>query len=94
MERESPTLEWKADVSRSFLKTVSAYANYGTGRILFGVDDQGRTVGLANPVESSLAIENMVNDCVNPVPVFRLSIDRETSVVTLLVQEGPYTPYL
>ena len=28
--RESPTVEYKESVTPTFLKTVSAYANYGT----------------------------------------------------------------
>ena len=44
--RESRHLEFKECVSNTFLKTVSAYANYGGGEILFGVADDGREVGL------------------------------------------------
>lgn len=39
--RESPTVEYEESVTPTFLKTVSAYANYGTGKIEFGVDDEG-----------------------------------------------------
>ncbi|MGM9583103.1 MAG: helix-turn-helix domain-containing protein, partial [Phascolarctobacterium sp.] len=37
--KEARDLEFKEMISNSFLKTVSAFANYGEGRILFGVDD-------------------------------------------------------
>ena len=38
--RENKYLEFKENMdSNSFLKTISAFANYGTGEILFGVDD-------------------------------------------------------
>ena len=43
--RESPTVEYKESVTPTFLKTVSAYANYGTGKIEFGVDDEGVACG-------------------------------------------------
>ena len=33
--RENRQLELKERVTNTFLKTVSAYANYGTGEILF-----------------------------------------------------------
>lgn len=39
--REMRYLEFKQEITNSFLKTVSAYANYGTGKILFGVLDNG-----------------------------------------------------
>ena len=47
--RESRQLEFKERVTNTFLKTVSAYANYGTGEILFGVADDGTMVGLEDP---------------------------------------------
>ncbi|MEO1816084.1 MAG: RNA-binding domain-containing protein, partial [Acetobacterium sp.] len=37
--RESRTLEYKKDITNTFLKTVSAFANYRTGEIKFGIDD-------------------------------------------------------
>lgn len=39
--RETATLEFKQQLSKSYLKTVSAYANYGTGKIIFGIADDG-----------------------------------------------------
>ena len=94
MERETSTLEWKENISNRFLKTVSAYANYGTGKILFGVDDTGVTVGLDDPVGACLRIENMINDSLDPCPQFTLEPDPATGIVTLTVYEGPDKPYL
>ena len=45
MERESKTLEYKEQITRTFLKTVSAYANYGNGKIVFGISDDGSILG-------------------------------------------------
>ncbi|MDQ2087355.1 ATP-binding protein [Herbivorax sp. ANBcel31] len=39
--KKSYNLEFKEVVSKTFLKTVSAYANYSDGKIIFGVDDHG-----------------------------------------------------
>lgn len=94
MERESRTLEYKEAVTRTFLKTVSAYANYGTGRIVFGVDDEGNAVGLPHPIEDALRIENMVNDSVDPVPSYSIDLDDRRSLISLTVFEGEDTPYL
>lgn len=91
--RESPTIEYKVAVTSSFLKTVSAFANYGTGRIVFGVDDGGSRVGLDDPVSSCLRIENMINDSLDPVPQYVLEPDESTGTVTLTVYEGPDKPY-
>ena len=91
--RESPTAEYKESVTPTFLKTVSAYANYGTGKIEFGVDDEGVAVGLANPVEECLRIENMINDSFDPAPRYSLEPDEKRGTVTLTVYEGQDKPY-
>ena len=56
--RETATLEFKQQLSKSYLKTVSAYANYGTGKIIFGIADDGTPVGLADPQDTCLRIEH------------------------------------
>lgn len=92
--RETRTLEYKEKISNSFLKTVSAYANYGTGRIIFGVDDQGSAVGIDDPVKACIDIENKINDSISPKPDFTLQIDEDKQVITLTVSEGIHKPYL
>ena len=45
--RESRTLEYKENLSsNTFLKTISAYANYGEGKIIFGIIAVGAQVPL------------------------------------------------
>lgn len=92
--RETRDLEFKRSVTKTFLKTVSAFANYGTGRILFGVDDAGGAVGLEDPRADALRIENMINDSLDPVPRFSLDINEDEGVVCLKVYEGKSKPYL
>lgn len=91
--RESPTVEYKESVTPTFLKTVSAYANYGTGKIEFGVDDGGAAVGLSDPVAECLRIENMINDSLDPAPRYTLESDENRGTVTLTVYEGQDKPY-
>lgn len=91
--KETSRLEFKESVSNTFLKTVSAYANYNGGVILFGVSDEGEEVGLTNPQKSCLDIENKINDSISPKPDYRLNV-RANKVVTLEVFEGNYKPYL
>ncbi|MDO4479030.1 MAG: ATP-binding protein [Lachnospiraceae bacterium] len=92
--RESRNTEFKETVSNTFLKTVSAFANYGTGEIYFGITDEGTEIGIHDPVKVCLDIENRINDSLNPVPEYRLEIDNATSVIKLTVKEGPHKPYL
>lgn len=93
--KESRTMEFKREVSRSFLKTVSAYANFGTGKIAFGVDDEGGTVGLADAAATCLAIENAINDSIDPRPryVLETAMRSGKDIVVLTVFEGSDKPY-
>ncbi len=91
--RETRTLEYKRSISHTYLKTVSAYANYGTGEIKFGIDNNGKTVGIENPEEACLSIENQINDNISPKPDFTLDINRRTGVIILTVKEGLHKPY-
>lgn len=91
--KENKTVEFKEKLTDSFLKTVSAYANYGSGEILFGVTDDGKEIGLENPTEFCLSVENKINDSISPKPDFSFSVNERTKVVTLAVQEGEDKPY-
>lgn len=44
--RETKNLEFKEKLTNTFLKTVSAFANYGSGKIKFGIKDDGSIVGI------------------------------------------------
>lgn len=94
MKRESSNLEYKREPSKTYLKTVSAFANYGTGQIVFGADDDGCPIGLDDPKATCLDIEHAINDAITPVPRFELSIDNETKTVMLTVFEGESKPFL
>lgn len=91
--RESSNLEYKEIINHSFLKTVSAYANYAGGTIKFGIKDDGNIIGVSNPVQSCLDIENRINDSIKPRVDFKLEIDKSTDVIVLSVFEGRNKPY-
>ena len=91
--RETRNIEFKEKVTNTFLKTVSAYANYGTGKIEFGIKDNGEIVGVQDPIDVSLNIENKINDSITPNPQYSLSINDKTDVITLTVFKGKDTPY-
>jgi len=90
--RENSKLEFKEDLTNSFLKTVSAFSNYDGGQIIFGVDDAGNVVGVKDSKEFTLAIENKVNDNISPMPDYSLQINPDQTI-TLDVHEGPNKPY-
>ena len=91
---ESRQLEYTETIgSNTFLKTVSAYANYGGGRILFGISDDGEVLGIQDPVRAKLDLENKINDSIRPVPEYMLEIQKG-NIISLTVFEGTYKPYM
>ena len=92
--KESRILEFKQDITNTFLKTVSAFANYGTGSILFGVDDNGNHIGISDPKSTRLDIENKINDSIHPRPEYSIVVNQKSGVITLKVSEGKQKPYL
>lgn len=93
---ESSALEFKEKYTKSFLKTVSAFANYKTGKILFGVNNEGKVVGVKDPLQTRLSIENAINDALDPKPSFTLKTKtiQGKKIVELEVSQGPDKPYL
>lgn len=92
--KENKSLEFKSSITNTFLKTVSAYSNFGDGEILFGVNDDGTICGIENAEQLCLDIENRINDSISPKPDFELAVDKSKKIVRLFVHEGEYKPYL
>ena len=91
--KENQSLEFKERITNTFLKTVSAYANFGDGIIRFGITDDGKILGIEDTESACLDIENRINDSISPIPDYELSVDNETNVITLTVKEGSFKPY-
>lgn len=93
--KERFNLEFKEKINKKFLKTVSAYANYNDGEIIFGIDDAGNVVGLDNIDNECIKIENMINDSLDPVPQFTITSENKEgkNIVVLRVKKGGDTPY-
>ena len=92
--KETNILEFKEEISKSFLKTVSAFSNYNGGTILFGIDDDGKIKGIENPNNRCLDIENRINDNIFPQPNYRLEVDDFNKTISLIVNPGENKPYL
>lgn len=94
-EREKHDLEFKEKISKTFLKTVSAFSNYNDGKIIFGINDYGDIIGLEVTDEECLKIENMINDTLDPVPNYKLEIKglHGKNIIILNIFKGKNTPY-
>ena len=92
--KEDKTIEFKEKLTNSFLKTVSAYANYHDGDIYFGIKDNGEIKGIKDLDSMCLDIENMINESITPKPNYIITIDNKTKVIKLHVLKGKFQPYL
>ncbi|MEE0967321.1 MAG: ATP-binding protein [Bacilli bacterium] len=92
--RENKQLEFKENIStNTYLKTISAFANYDGGKIIFGISDNGVIRGIDNPIQACLDIENKINDNIKPMPRYTLDI-QDNSTIFLEVYRGQFKPYL
>ena len=92
--RETRTTEFREKITNTFLKTVSAFANYDGGEIYFGIDDNGNIKGLPDVKQACLDIENKVNDSITPQPIYTLELQNHDQTIKLTVKSGVQKPYL
>ncbi len=92
--KENRQLEFKEKITSTYLKTVSAFANYDGGSIVFGVNDEGKLVGINDIKQKCLDIENSINDNIKPQPEFFIEITNADKTISLNVRPGVNKPYL
>ena len=65
---EGKTLEFKRDLSspKPLLKTLVAFANTAGGRLIVGVEDDHRVVGVPNPLDDEERLCNLIADGISP----------------------------
>lgn len=97
---ESTNIDFKEflekDRPKSWLKTVSAFANTKGGTILYGVRDEDREpVGLDNVAEVSSKVSELINSKISPVPRYELNPfeDNGKTFLAVNVGDGPEPPY-
>lgn len=79
---ESTNIDFKEEVEykkpKSWLNTVSAFANSNGGILLFGVRDVDREpIGLKNVIKDSEKISELINDKITPLPRYELKTFKE-----------------
>jgi predicted HTH transcriptional regulator len=81
---------------KSWLKSVSAFANGEGGALIFGIADSGEIVGLKDAQHDAEIISEQVKTKMDPVPEVNLSFhktDDGKELVVLRVRSGHETPY-
>ena len=96
---EATERDFKQEVERkkpkSWLKTVSAFANGIGGTLFFGVDDGHSICGLADPQGDVDFISSRIKVRISPTPEFVLHPfeERSKALLALKVKSGRGTPY-
>lgn len=80
---------------KSWLKSVSAFANTEGGSLFYGVNDEGEIVGLKNVQADADFISEMIKARLDPVPEVQLiPIEHEgRTLLEVKVKAGVLTPY-
>ena len=80
---------------KSWLKSVSAFANGIGGTLFFGIDDDRNIIGLPDPQKDAESISRLIKERITPIPSFVLKPDNVEgkSILALIVEAGRSTPY-
>lgn len=97
---ETTNIDFKVDIEKekpkSWLKSVSAFANTKGGIILFGVDDKTRAEkGITDVIKATEKISELINARIEPLPRYELNYFEEAGkdFIELEIGDGPITPY-
>ena len=80
---------------KSWLKSVSAFANGIDGTLFFGIDNDRNVIGLADAQTDAETISRLIKERITPYPNFILAPERENGkdILVLSVSAGRSTPY-
>ena len=84
------------DKPKSWLKTISAFANSDGGVILFGIDDKTRKPkDLEDISKVADKVTQLINTKIEPIPRYELKsfVDDNKDFLVVEVGDGPKTPY-
>ena len=80
---------------KSWLKSVSAFANGIGGTLIFGVSDNREIIGIDNIQEDTETISRIIKEKITPIPEFVLktTIESDKNIILLQINSGRSTPY-
>lgn len=80
---------------KSWLKSISAFANGIGGTLFFGIDNDRNAVGLDDAQTDAEAISRLIKERITPYPSFILAPEREDGkdILVLSISAGRSTPY-
>ncbi len=80
---------------KSWLKSVSAFANGIGGTLFFGINDDRAAIGLQEIQKDAEIISRLIKERITPLPQFVLTPfrEKEKDILALKVAAGATTPY-
>ena len=87
--------KWETNKPKSWLKTVSAFANGIGGALIFGISDKEEIIGLDNYKKDSENISEIIKTKIEPLPKVTLKhyLIEDKNIIILFVHSGKETPY-
>lgn len=99
LSAECTDYDYKEDLEikkpKSWLKSVSAFANGTGGSLFFGIDNNGNAIGLTDIRFKSDKISELIKSRIDPTPLFSLlphNLEGK-QILELEIQPGLSTPY-
>mgnify|MGYP001251286164 CR=1 FL=1 len=90
-------LEFKLEEENNedFAKTIVCFANTDGGKILVGVDDDGKIIGVSDIDKVMLRIDNIaINNCKPPISIYQESeVIDDKKIIIVTVAKGAQRPY-
>lgn len=95
--KESPTLEFKRELTDAIKREIIAFANTQCGELYIGIDDDGSIIGLEDAEKVLESVSSMLHDSIQPdilVHTFLEIVELENKeVVKISVVRGTRRPY-
>ncbi|ABX31960.1 putative transcriptional regulator [Petrotoga mobilis SJ95] len=88
---ESHTTEFKSSWRDEYLKWICAFANTDGGRLLIGVDDNGKPVGVEDSKKLLEDLPNKLRDTLGIIPSVRLEKENGKEIIIIEVEHS-YVP--
>ena len=80
---------------KSWLKSISAFANSFGGKLIWGLSDDNQVIGLDDAKGDAEIISETIKSRMNPIPKFKLFFEKvdEKKLIVVEVMIGDETPY-
>lgn len=96
-KKESPTVEFKRELTDAIKKEVIAFANTYGGELYIGIDDDGTVVGLEQPDKILESVSSILRDSIQPDILVHTFLEVITlddkDVVKVTISRGTRRPY-